>query len=46
VEALACLGQEHRDREDLRIELLRLEVGMGQQLTGEGPIQPGTGAQG
>jgi hypothetical protein len=26
VEALASLGQELRDREDLRMELLRLEV--------------------
>jgi hypothetical protein len=46
VEALASLGQELRDREDLRMELLRLEVRKGQQRTGGGPSQPGTGAQG
>jgi hypothetical protein len=30
VEAMASLGQELRDREDLRMELLRLEVRGGQ----------------
>jgi hypothetical protein len=29
VEALSSLGQELRDREDLRMELLRLEVRRG-----------------
>jgi hypothetical protein len=38
------VGQELRDREDLRMNLLRLEVRMGQQWTGGGPGQPGTGA--
>jgi hypothetical protein len=46
VEAPACLGQELRDREDLRMELLRLEVRRGQQRPGGGPVQPGAGAQG
>jgi hypothetical protein len=46
VEALACLGQELRDREDLRMELLRLEVRGGQQWTDGGPGQPVAGAQG
>jgi hypothetical protein len=46
VEALACQGQELGDIEDLRLELLRLEVRMGQQWTGGGPGEPGTGAQG
>ncbi len=46
MEALACPGQELRDREDLRMELLRLEVRKVQQLTGGGPGLPGTGAQG
>ncbi len=46
MEALASLGQELRDREDLRMELLRLEVRMGQQRPGGGPGLPGTGAQG
>ncbi len=42
MEALASLRQELRDREDLRMELLRLEV----RWTGGDPSQPGTGAQG
>ncbi len=46
MEALAYLGQELRDREDLRLELLRLEVRMRQQLTRGGPSLPGTGAHG
>ncbi len=46
MEALASLGQELRDREELRMELLRLEVRLRQQLTGGGPSQPETGAQG
>ncbi len=46
VEALAGLGRELRDREDFRMELLRLEVRRGHQWTVGGPSQPGTGAQG
>jgi hypothetical protein len=46
VEALASLGQELRDREDLRLEVLRLEVRRGQQGTGfEAPGDPWTVAQ-
>jgi hypothetical protein len=40
MEALASLGQELRDREDLRMDLLRLEVRKGQQWTGGGPGEP------
>ncbi len=46
MEAMACLGQELRDREDLRMDLLRLEVRKGQQWTDGGLGEPGTGAQG
>jgi hypothetical protein len=45
VEALASLGRELRDREDLRMELDRLEARKGQQRPGGGPSQPGTGAR-
>ncbi len=46
MEARASLGQELRDWEDLRMELLRLEFRNGQQWTGGGPGLPGAGAQG